>query len=236
MGGENMEKKSFDLADSILKNLLGEQDEELKAWIIERSQRLMQLMTYYKCAMMEIETKLNVLSEEHSLIHERNPISSIQTRLKTFPSIKEKLERKGLDMSVESIESNLFDVAGVRVICPFPDDVYTVADALLRQDDVTLVERKDYIKEPKPNGYRSLHLIVEIPIFLKNEKRLMKVEIQMRTIAMDFWASLEHQICYKKDAKINKQTLRELRECADMSAALDEKMNGVRLALEEPDE
>lgn len=236
MGGENMEKKSFDLADSILKNLLGEQDEELKAWIIERSQRLMQLMTYYKCAMMEIETKLNVLSEEHSLIHERNPISSIQTRLKTFPSIKEKLERKGLDMSVESIESNLFDVAGVRVICPFPDDVYTVADALLRQDDVTLVERKDYIKEPKPNGYRSLHLIVEIPIFLKNEKRLMKVEIQMRTIAMDFWASLEHQICYKKDAKINEQTLRELRECADMSAALDEKMNGVRLALEEPDE
>lgn len=236
MGGENMEKKSFDLADSILKNLLGEQDEELKAWIIERSQRLMQLMTYYKCAMMEIETKLNVLSEEHSLIHERNPISSIQTRLKTFPSIKEKLERKGLDMSVESIESNLFDVAGVRVICPFPDDVYTVADALLRQDDVRLVERKDYIKEPKPNGYRSLHLIVEIPIFLKNEKRLMKVEIQMRTIAMDFWASLEHQICYKKDAKINKQTLRELRECADMSAALDEKMNGVRLALEDPDE
>lgn len=230
-----MEKKSFDLADSILKNLLGEQDEELMAWIIERSQRLMQLMTYYKCAMMEIETKLNVLSEEHSLIHERNPISSIQTRLKTFPSIKEKLERKGLDMSVESIENNLFDVAGVRVICPFPDDVYTVADALLRQDDVTLVERKDYIKEPKPNGYRSLHLIVEIPIFLKNEKRLMKVEIQMRTIAMDFWASLEHQICYKKDAQISEQTLQELRECADMSAALDEKMNRVRLAIEEPD-
>lgn len=228
-----MEKKSFDLADSILKNLLGEQDEELKAWIIERSQRLMQLMTYYKCAIMEIETKLNVLSEEHSLIHERNPISSIQTRLKTFPSIKEKLERKGLDMSVESIENNLFDVAGVRVICPFPDDVYTVADALLRQDDVTLLERKDYIKEPKPNGYRSLHLIVEIPIFLKNEKRLMKVEIQMRTIAMDFWASLEHQICYKKDTCINEQTLRELRECADMSAILDEKMNRVRLALEE---
>lgn len=225
-------EKDLKIADSILKNLLGEQDEALKAWITERSQRLMQLMTYYKCAIMEIETKLNVLSEEHSLIHERNPISSIQTRLKTFASIKEKLGRKGLDMTVENIESNLFDVAGVRVICPFPDDVYTVAKALLRQDDVTLIEQKDYIREPKENGYRSLHLIVEIPIFLKSEKRMMKVEIQMRTIAMDFWASLEHQIFYKKDACVNEKILRELRECADMSAALDEKMNGVRMELE----
>lgn len=226
-----METKSFNTNDAILKSLVEESDEGLKMRIIEKSQNLVKLMTYYKCAMMEIETKLKVLNEEHSLVHERNPISSIQTRLKTLPSIKEKLERKGLSMTVESIEFNLFDVAGVRVICPFPDDVYTIAAALLRQDDVRLISKKDYIKEPKENGYRSLHLIVEIPIFLKNEKKNMKVEIQMRTIAMDFWASLEHQIFYKKSSDAPEYIKRELKECAEASAALDNRMNALRLKI-----
>ncbi|MBQ4091717.1 MAG: GTP pyrophosphokinase family protein, partial [Firmicutes bacterium] len=157
------------------------------------------LMSYYKCAMMEIETKFNVLNEEYSLDFDRNPINSIKTRLKSPKSIREKLERKGLDISAESIENNIKDVAGVRVVCSFTDDVYTLADALLKQDDIILVERKDYIANPKENGYRSLHLIVAIPIFLAKGKQMMKVEIQLRTIAMDFWASLEHQLRYKKD-------------------------------------
>ena len=157
------------------------------------------LMAYYRCAMMEIETKLNVLNEEFSLQYDRNPINDIKTRLKNPMSIKDKLDRKHLSVTIDNIEKNLNDIAGVRVVCAFPDDVYMLADALLKQDDIKLIEKKDYIKNPKPNGYRSLHLIVSVPIFLAKTKRQMKVEIQLRTIAMDSWASLEHQLKYKKD-------------------------------------
>ena len=157
------------------------------------------LMAYYKCAIMEVETKLNVLNEQFTLRYDRNPINSIKTRLKSPVSMQEKLNKKGLKFRVQDIEENLNDVAGIRVICSFVDDVYLIADALLKQDDITLISKKDYIKNPKPNGYRSLHLIVTVPIFLAHEKRIMKVEIQLRTIAMDFWASLEHQLRYKKD-------------------------------------
>ena len=186
------------------------------------------LMSYYKCAMMEIETKFNVLNEEYTLTHERNPISAIKTRLKKPSSIKEKLERRGLEVSVKSMEENLTDIAGVRVICSFPEDVYTLAGALLQQDDVKLITMKDYIANPKPNGYRSLHMIVEIPIFLAKQKRMMKVEIQLRTIAMDFWASLEHQLCYKKDNEYTQEMARELYECAEKSAELDLRMDALR--------
>ena len=186
------------------------------------------LMSYYKCAMMEIETKFNVLNEEFSLAHDRNPISAIKTRLKKPSSICEKLERRGLPVTVESMEENLTDIAGVRVICSFPEDVYTLASALLQQDDVTLIVMKDYIANPKENGYRSLHMIVEIPIFLAQQKRKMKVEIQLRTIAMDFWASLEHQLCYKKDNEFSAEMAKELYDCAEMSAALDLKMDELR--------
>ena len=197
-------------------------------WLKETFDKFARLMTYYRCAMMEIETKFNVLNEEYSLAHDRNPISSIKTRLKSFPSIREKLVRKGLEESVEAIEENLNDIAGVRVICPFPEDVYVLADALLKQDDVFLIEKKDYIKKPKPNGYRSLHMIVAIPIFLAHEKRMMKVEIQLRTIAMDCWASLEHQLRYKKETTFTKEMARELLTCAELSAELDNKMDNLR--------
>ena len=174
------------------------------------------LMAYYTCAMMEVETKLNVLNEEFSLQYDRNPISAIKTRLKSFDSIIEKLQRKGLPMDdFDVIEQSLNDIAGVRVICSFPEDVYMLAEALLKQDDIRLLERKDYIASPKANGYRSLHLIVEVPIFLAQEKRLMKVEVQLRTIAMDFWASLEHKIAYKFEGNAPEGLLRELKECAD---------------------
>ena len=168
---------------------------------------LKQLMTCYRCAMMEIETKLNVLNEELSLRQDRNPISSIKSRIKSLPSIISKIERRGLTPSIEQIEKNVNDVAGIRVCCPFVEDVYMIADALLSQDDLTLVSKKDYIKNPKENGYRSLHLIISVPIYLVNEKKQVKVEVQMRTIAMDFWASIEHQLRYKKNNKFTQAFL-----------------------------
>ena len=186
------------------------------------------LMAYYKCALMEVETKFNVLNEEYSLEYDRNPISNIKTRLKSPISIKEKLERNNYPVTTESIETDLNDVAGIRVICSFPEDVYTLANALLRQDDIQLITKKDYIKNPKENGYRSLHLIVAIPIFLSCEKRIMKVEIQLRTIAMDFWASLEHQLRYKKDTEFSEEMMKELYECANVSADLDMRMDKLR--------
>lgn len=196
----------------------------------KHSAPFMKLMSYYKCAMMEIETKFRVLSEDHSLEYERNPISNIKTRLKKPASIIEKLERLGLPLTLEAVERELNDIAGVRVICAFPDDVYTMAEAFLQQDDITLIRKKDYIADPKPNGYRSLHLIVEIPIFLAKEKRMMKVEVQLRSIAMDFWASLEHQMKYKKDFYFTPEMERELSQCAEMSAALDNRMDALRKA------
>ena len=194
----------------------------------QKTEGYITLMTYYRCAMMEIETKLNVLNEEFSLAFERNPINSIQTRLKTLESIMGKLTRRNLPVTLSAIEENLSDIAGLRVICSFPEDVYMLSEALLKQDDVELIEMKDYIKNPKPNGYRSLHLIVAIPIFLAKEKRIMRVEIQLRTIAMDCWASLEHQIHYKKNFNFTEGMAAELALCADISAELDERMEKLR--------
>ena len=191
------------------------------------------LMAYYTCAMMEVETKLNVLNEEFSLQYDRNPISSIKTRLKSFDSIIEKLQRKELPMDdFDVIEQNLNDIAGVRVICSFPEDVYMLAESLLKQDDIRLLERKDYIASPKANGYRSLHLIVEVPIFLAQEKRLMKVEVQLRTIAMDFWASLDHKMRYKQDVENADEIMAELKLCADAISAIDMRMQDIRNRIE----
>lgn len=211
--------------DSLLKMMY---ENNLIEQIQEESMKLQQLMSYYKCAIMEIETKFKVLDEEYSLQHDRNPINSIKGRLKKIPSIMEKLERKGYEVSVDSIEKNLDDIAGIRVVCSFEEDVYTLAEALLRQDDITLIEEKDYIKNPKPSGYRSLHLIVSVPIFLDDEKRIMKVEIQLRTIAMDCWASLEHQLRYKKNNKSTEEIEQELYDCAMLSIELDERMDKLR--------
>ena len=202
------------------------------AFMAESFQRL---MTYYRCAIMEVETKFRVLDVQLSLSSENNPIETIKTRLKRPESIAAKIQRRGLPFTLEAIENNLFDIAGVRVICSFPEDIYRLADSLLRQDDVTLIERKDYIRNPKPNGYRSLHLIIEIPIFLQNEKRMMKVEVQLRTIAMDFWASLEHKLRYKKDMRSVEhydQISQKLKACAEMSATLDSQMEAIRNQIE----
>ena len=190
-----------------------------------------EMMAYYRCAIMEVETKFNVLNEEFSLQYDRNPIEMVKTRLKSPASIRAKLVRYGFDMSIDSIRKNIHDIAGVRVICSFVNDVYVLADAFLQQDDITLISKKDYIKKPKKNGYRSLHLIVSVPIFLAHEKRMIKVEVQLRTLAMDFWASLEHQLRYKKDFAFSEGMLKELKECAEMSGELDGRMEALRQGL-----
>ena len=175
-----------------------------------------------------------MLDAQFSARHERNPIDTIKSRLKSPESILGKLERRGLELSLESVESNLNDIAGVRVICSFKDDIYTLADCLLQQDDVRLVSAKDYIKNPKPNGYRSLHLIIETPIFLPEEKRQMRVEVQWRTIAMEFWANLEHKLRYKKDLpeELAASIAGRLSACAERSALLDDEMGRIRTILE----
>lgn len=192
------------------------------------------LMAYYQCAIYEIETKFRVLNEEFSLAHDRNPIENIKTRLKSIDSIVEKMNRKGITVSANNIEKELNDVAGVRVICTFIEDIYHLADCLLQQDDIKLIESKDYIKNPKPSGYRSLHLIVEVPIFLENEKRPMRVEVQLRTISMNFWASLEHQLRYKKDIPESEREIiaSELKYCAEENAMIDNKMQEIRKRIE----
>lgn len=191
-------------------------------------------LTYYDCAILEIETKFRVLDKEFSLQYDRNPIETIKTRLKSPESLAKKMIKKDLPLNLEALEENIHDIAGVRVICSFPEDIYMLADTFLKQDDITLIAKKDYIQNPKPNGYRSLHLVVEVPIFLHNEKRMMKVEVQFRTIAMDFWASLEHKLRYKKNLPqdILQELGEELKECSDVANMLDTKMQTIRNRIE----
>ena len=188
------------------------------------------LMTDYQCAVMEVETKFNVLNNRLSLQGEHNPIQSIKSRVKSLDSIIRKLEKRNLPITLESVEESLQDVAGVRVICSFIDDIYRIEESLLAQEDVTLITRKDYIKSPKPSGYRSLHLIIQTPIYTENGKKDMFVEVQLRTMAMDFWASLEHSLRYKKniDPKIAEELAEELETCAEVSGKLDEMMQRIR--------
>ena len=232
MSKENMEQSYVEIEKAYDKIKENEQVQRLFEYSKPLLLKMNRLMSYYRCALMEIETKFNVLNEEFSLRYDRNPISNIKSRLKKPESIAEKLRRKGLAQSLQNIEQSINDVAGVRVVCSFLDDVYMLAEALLTQDDITLVETKDYIKNPKPNGYRSLHLIVTVPIFLAHEKRMMKVEIQLRTIAMDFWATLEHQLRYKKDLDFTEKMEAELLMCAEISSELDSRMDGLRSMLQ----
>lgn len=199
-----------------------------------RAKDYLRLMSYYSSAMLEVETKFKVLNIEFNGKFDRNPIETIKTRLKSPQSIVEKMKRIGVPLTPENIERELSDVAGVRVICSFVDDIYKLADMLALQDDLYILRTKDYIKNPKPSGYRSLHLIVEIPIFLAKEKRFMRVEVQLRTIAMDFWASLEHKLRYKKDIpQAHAQEIaRQLEECARVVSQTDQEMLSIRRQIE----
>ena len=201
--------------------------DKVKEWMKSNALPYRELMSYYNCAMMEIETKFRVLNEDLSLRFDRNPIESIKTRLKTPDSILDKLIRYQVPLTVESIEENINDIAGVRVICSFQSDIYMLADALLKQDDITLIRKKDYILNPKESGYRSLHLIVSVPIFLHDEKRMMRVEVQFRTLAMDLWASTEHKIRYKHDVNLTEEDNLALRDCSELCALLDNRLEGI---------
>ncbi len=186
----------------------------------------------YSCAIKEVRTKFDVLNSEFNVRYQRNPITSINSRLKSSASIMEKLNRKGLSFTVENVEENLFDVAGIRVVCSYVDDIYVLAEALAQQDDITVIRRKDYIRNPKPNGYRSYHMIVSVPVFFSDQTREMAVEVQIRTIAMDFWASLEHQLKYKQEVPNQAEIVQSLTACAEQIAAIDEQMWQVRQQIE----
>ena len=190
--------------------------------------KFIELMMMYECAIKEITTKLEILSKEFTVKRNRCPIEFISSRVKSPESIIGKLERKDLNISVKNISKYLDDIAGVRVICSFIDDIFDIADMLTQQDDIVLLECKNYIKNPKPNGYRSLHLIVEVPVFFSDRKQPMRVEIQIRPIAMDFWASLEHQLKYKKDIDNATDIVNELKECADIISQTDDRMLNIK--------
>ncbi len=201
---------------------------DTKEYFLNQAYQFQEAIMMYNCAIKEVRTKLEVLNDELSIRHKRNPIEFITSRVKKPFSIVEKLNRNGQPLTVESMTATLNDVAGIRVICPFIDDIYAVADMLTRQDDITLIKKKDYIKFPKENGYRSLHLIVEVPVFFSDRKQPMRVEVQIRTIAMDFWASLDHQLKYKKNVSNPLEIQRELRECADIISQTDLRMLDIK--------
>lgn len=178
----------------------------------------------YAAAIKEVRTKLEVLNEEFAVKHDHNPIHSIESRLKSPRSIIKKLQKKGVEISVAAARQHLHDIAGIRVICSYIDDIYSIAEILTKQSDITLITTKDYIKNPKQNGYRSLHLVLTIPIFLSDGPHEIPVEIQIRTVAMDFWASLEHELRYKSKNELNRDINNELYSCAFLIASLDERM------------
>lgn len=207
--------------------------EKLKI-VMMQSQQFQEMMMMYKCAIREVRTKAEVLNDEMSVRYHRNPISNITSRVKKPESIAQKLYKKSLPFTVEAIMSNLSDVAGVRIICEFIDDIYSIAAMLAMQDDLKLIKIKDYIKYPKPNGYRSYHMIVEIPVFFSKGKTPMRVEIQIRTMAMDFWASLDHELKYKKniDPQDEEVIASELLACAERIAETDTIMQQIRMKLD----
>lgn len=195
---------------------------------INQAKSFRNLMIYYECAVQEMTTKLEILDKEMGLIKPRNPINAIKSRIKSPESIILKLQNDGEPLTVENVSRCLNDVAGVRVICSYIDDIYLLADLISRQDDIRVLNTKDFISEPKPNGYRSYHMIVEIPVFLSTGKTFVKVEIQIRTIAMDFWASLEHEIRYKHDLEGIDYISKSLKECAQDIADTDQRMMDIR--------
>ena len=188
---------------------------------------LIRFMMSYKFALEEINTKINILKQEFHYIHDYNPIEHVKHRVKSPENILKKVQRKGYELSLSSIKEHVRDIAGVRIICSFISDIYEISNMLQKQKDIKVIDCKDYIKEPKPNGYQSLHLILQIPIFMSDREEHVYVEIQIRTIAMDFWASLEHKIYYKYNKEIPQNIKDELREAAVSTTLLDHKMEHI---------
>lgn len=217
-----------------LKDIFLKDEEQWNPEIMNgRMQEIKELMLMHHCGIKEIQTKLEILNSEFQVQQKRNPIEYMKTRVKTLESIEKKLKRKGFPVSVESAIVNLNDIAGTRVICSFVDDIYHIADMLKKQDDVTLIEEKDYIKNPKKNGYRSYHMVVEVPVFFSNATKAVRVEVQIRTIAMDFWASLEHKLYYKKNySNYSQEIYDKLQNCAEVIAETDIQMQKIRCMVD----
>lgn len=223
-----MENEEMQAQESFAMTVTTRQVEDIAA-VFQRE------MLLYEAAMELVESKLHTLIREFRLRADRSPIDNLQSRIKSPQSIMDKLQRKGHPMSLQSMEHNILDIAGVRIVCPFLQDVYKVADMLLRHDDIRLVQIKDYIKEPKPNGYRSLHVIITVDVNLSDSCHAVPVELQIRTIAMNCWASTEHQLHYKKDFPMNSEDAEQLRECAELMRIADEKMQRLAEKLLPPE-
>ena len=215
-----------------VRQLLAENSQQA---VMEQMYKFIELEHLYDSAIREVKTKLEILDSEFRAKYSYNPIHHIEDRLKSPESMFKKLQRRNLPFTVEAVRENLFDIAGVRVICNYIEDIYQVADLLTAQDDVTLIKRKDYIANPKANGYRSLHLVIETPVYLSEKKELVNVEVQIRTIAMDFWASLEHELKYKTDTEVSAELAEQLRVCAETIAQTDLKMQQIYRTLKHID-
>lgn len=194
---------------------------------------LTRFMMSYKFALDEVNTKIDILKQEFHYVHEYSPIESVKSRLKSPESILRKIYKKDINPSLSSIEKHIKDIAGIRITCSFISDIYTLSDMLQKQKDIRVLEVKDYIETPKPNGYQSLHLLLEIPVFMTDREQNMCVEVQIRTIAMDFWASLEHKIYYKYNKTVPERLKTELKEAADSAAHLDRKMEALHQEMNE---
>ncbi|MEG0391869.1 MAG: GTP pyrophosphokinase family protein [Anaerovoracaceae bacterium] len=198
--------------------------------IAAEAQKFLELRNIYHSAIREVSTKLEILDDEFQVKNDYNPIHHMVSRVKSIQSTFEKVSRKGLEMTVESMKS-LTDIAGIRVICNYIDDIYRISELLLRQDDIELLRKKDYIANPKESGYRSLHLVILVPVFLAERTEKVPVEIQIRTIAMDTWASLEHELKYKRDGELDQASIQELRYCAGAMADIDERMQRIHKGI-----
>lgn len=229
MALQDEEQERVKLPDIIEKSISNPDD------IYKLAIQFQQIMMVYESAAKQIETKLDILNKENKVTGRRNPIESVKSRIKTPQSIAAKLGKKHLPVTFSSMQENLNDIAGVRVICPYISDIYTIRDILLKQPDITLIEEKDYIKEPKESGYRSLHLVIEIPVYLSETTHNVRVEIQLRTIAMDFWASLEHELHYKTTTKVPESVRRELYRVAETIAMTDREMEDIAIELQQLD-
>lgn len=227
-----LKKKSQTVSAELapVKQLLAENNQQQ---IMNQMYLFIELEHLYDSAIREVKTKLEILDSEFRTKYSYNPIHHIEDRLKSPQSMFKKMQRLNLPFTVESVKENLFDIAGVRVICNYIEDIYQVADLLTAQDDVVLIKRKDYIANPKANGYRSLHLVIETPVYLSEKKELVNVEVQIRTIAMDFWASLEHELKYKTDTEVSADLAEQLRLCAETIAQTDLQMQQIYRTLKE---
>ncbi len=194
---------------------------------VETIKEFMKIENIYRSAMKEINTKLEILDDEFQVMYDHNPIHHIECRLKTPTSIIEKLKRKQLKLTVDNIVNYITDIAGLRVICPYVDDIYKLTDYFLNQTNMVLVRQTDYIKHPKENGYRSMHLIIRVPVGLSNRTELVPVEIQLRTIAMDMWASLEHELRYKSGKEVTKNLSEKLKVCSEDLLEIDLRMQEI---------